>query len=129
VAAQRAKIYVIDDDEIVRDSLKALFEAHDFIVAEFGSGLEFLRSQDSIEIDCLVLDIHMPEMTGLELLKELRNRGEQVPAILITGRSNAAAEVAAKALGAVALLDKPIAHPMLFDALKRALAARAAWRA
>jgi two-component system, LuxR family, response regulator FixJ len=124
VAAQSPRIYVVEDDEIVRDSLKALFEAHDCIVADFGSGLEFLSSRRDTDIDCLVLDIHMPEMTGLELLKELRNRGEQVPAILITGRSDAAAQVAAKALGAVALIDKPIAHPVLFDALKRALAAR-----
>lgn len=125
MAAQSPRIYVIDDDEIVRDSLKAVFEAHDFTVADFASGLEFLSSQDGIDMDCLVLDIHMPEISGLELLKELRKRGEQVPAILITGCRDAAAQVAANALGAVALLDKPIAHPVLFDALKRALAARA----
>jgi len=121
-AISTATIVVIDDDEVVRDSLKALLEIRNFSVVEYGSGSEFLNRQDGVSPGCVILDIHMPDMTGLELLKKLRERGDHVPAILITGRRETTTQAQADSLGAIALLDKPISHPALFAAIASALA-------
>jgi FixJ family two-component response regulator len=114
-------IYVVDDDEMVRDSLKALLESHHFRVHDFDSAAAFLNHADSTRRACLVLDIHMPGMTGLELLRILRQRSRAIPTILITGRTDSAARAQAHALGAIALLDKPLAYPELFSAIEQAL--------
>ena len=120
-AISTATIVVIDDDEVVRDSLKALLEIRNFSVVEYSSGRDFLNRQDDVTPGCLILDIHMPDMTGLDLLKQLRLRGDNVPAILITGRRETSTQAQADSLGAVALLDKPISHPALFAAISSAL--------
>ncbi len=116
-------IYVIDDDEVVRDSLKVLLETRDFAVRDFESGPAFLahRSGGQPGPLCVILDIHMPEMSGIEVLRELRTKGDQLPVILVTGRRDTQAQAQARALGVVAFLDKPISHPALFAALDQAL--------
>jgi two-component system, LuxR family, response regulator FixJ len=116
-------IFLVDDDEFVRESLCALLEAYEFKVEAFASGREFLATQDGRADGCLLLDIHMPEMSGLDILKKLRAQRNATPAILITGRRDPAIEVQARALGAVALLDKPIPHTMLLAALRQAFIA------
>ncbi|HEX6957565.1 MAG TPA: response regulator [Ferrovibrio sp.] len=127
VSSPKAVIGVIDDDELVRDSLKALLETRHYAVIDFGSGREFLDTEASGKaggrggIACLLLDIHMPDMTGMELLTLLRRRGDRTPVILITGRGDAALQSQAQALGAP-LLDKPVASPALFAAIEKALA-------
>ncbi len=122
-ATPNRTIAVVDDDEVVRDSLKALLETRQFSVVDYASGRDYLKRQDGVRPGCLILDIHMPEMTGIDLLKELRGRGCTVPTILVTGRREAMAQTQAQILGAVALLDKPISHPALFAAIAQALAA------
>lgn len=114
-------VFVIDDDEMVRDSLKALLESRDYTVVDFESGRQFLAGQNGVGRACLVLDVHMPDMTGIELLRLLRARGESMPAILITGRTDAAVQAQAKDLGVIALLDKPVSHTVLFAAIEQAL--------
>jgi FixJ family two-component response regulator len=117
-------IVVVDDDEVVRDSLKVLLELRKYQVRDFGSAAAFLSSRagaTAAVAACLVLDIHMPEMTGIELLRRLRSEGDHTPAILITGRRDAATQTQAQSLGAVALLDKPISHPALFSAIEHVL--------
>lgn len=115
-------IVVIDDDEVVRDSLKVLLETCRFNVREFESARAFLASRQHLpSADCAVLDIHMPDMSGLDLLRELRRAGDQLPVILVTGRREPAAQTQAQSLGAIALLDKPISHPALFAAIDKAL--------
>jgi two-component system, LuxR family, response regulator FixJ len=114
-------IFVIDDDEVVRDSLKALLETRQFAVEEFTSAADFLARRDHHASACLILDVHMPEMSGTELLRRLRAQGDRIPTVLITGRRDRAAEEQAKALGVVALLDKPVAHRVLFQAIETAL--------
>ena len=118
-------VFVIDDDEMVRDSLKALLESRSFNVVDFESANQFLNHADGDANNaCLLLDVHMSEMTGLELLRLLRSRGDAIPTILITGRTDPTVQAQAKELGVVALLDKPVAHPALFAAIREALAAR-----
>lgn len=115
-------ILIVDDDDVVRDSLKVLLELRQFAVRDFGSARAFLAErQDTQAPGCLVLDIHMPEMSGLELLQALRSKGDRLPVILVTGRRDAAAQSQAQALGVVAFLDKPISHPALFAAIDQAL--------
>ncbi|MBI1774027.1 MAG: response regulator [Proteobacteria bacterium] len=115
-------IFVIDDDEVVRDSLKVLLETRDFIVRDFASCREFLHHKDGVHAGCLILDIHMPDMTGIDLLRLLREKGDAIPVILITGRRDATIRAQAEALGAVAFLDKPVAFPQLFAAIQQAVA-------
>lgn len=122
-AASASTIFVIDDDDIVRDSLKVLLETRNFAVQDFNSGGDFLRRRGGSRADCLILDVHMPQMTGLELLKLLCDRGEAIPAVLITGRSDTAVQAQAKALGVV-VLEKPVSFPTLLAAVQQATATR-----
>lgn len=117
-------IYVIDDDEVVRDSLKVLLEVRGFQVRDFESGEEFLAAAPALSECCLLLDVHMPGMTGIELLRRVRENNATVPVILITGRRDNQIEHEASELGAISLLDKPVAHRFLFTAIEQALAAR-----
>ncbi|MBV8536928.1 MAG: response regulator [Alphaproteobacteria bacterium] len=116
-------IFVVDDDDVVRDSLKVLLELRNYRVHDFGSAAAFLAARaEAVEpATCLVLDIHMPDMTGIELLRRLRSEGDRTPAILITGRRDPATQAQAQSLGVTALLDKPISHPALFSAIEQAL--------
>ena len=119
--AQPPTVFVVDDDEVVRDSLNALLQSRQFEVVEFPSGRAFLEGADLSAVSCLIADIHMPEMTGLELLQTLRERGHEIPTILITGRNDPAIAARARELRAVALLDKPVPHGLLFGAVEKAL--------
>lgn len=120
--ASNGKVFVIDDDDVVRDSLKALLEIFGYSVLDYESGDQFLASQPDLKGGCLIVDVHMPGITGLDLLTALRQSGEAVPAILITGRRDNMIQAQAAALENVELLDKPVAHESLFRTLKRMLA-------
>ncbi len=111
-------IFIPDDDDAARDSLQALLEARHFTVIAFDSGSDLFRRPD--HADCLVLDLHMPLMTGAELLTKLRQRGDKTPAILITGRPDRAAQSQARTLG-VPLLEKPVSPKLLLATLDAAL--------
>ena len=116
-----ATVFVVDDDEMVRDSLRALLEAHRFQVLDFESAGRFLDSRDGIPKGCLLVDMHMPEMNGLQLLQALRMAGDGMPVIIFTGRNDPAIEAQAMALGATAVLDKPVTYKTLLAAIRRAL--------
>ncbi len=115
-------IFVVDDDAVVRDSMTALLQSRQYSVVEFDSGRALLNRDKALAGDCLVVDVHMPEMTGLDLLKTLRDQGDLLPAIVLTGRNDAAITAQARELGAVAVLDKPVRFQALFDAIDKALA-------
>lgn len=114
--AARKTILVVDDDEAVRDSLAALLEL-EFSVKTFASCQDFLESAPGDAI-CLILDVHLPGMGGLDLLEALKRRKVWLPAVLITGRCDDSIRKRAKALGAAALLEKPVS----FEELKSAIA-------
>lgn len=121
MADEKKTVCVIDDDEVVRDSLSALL-SRQYTVHEFPSGMDYLNRAGGVIPGCLLVDMHMPEMTGIELLKILRAQGNNVATVMMTGRKSAAIEADARALGVVALLDKPAPHTELYAAIEKALA-------
>jgi two-component system CheB/CheR fusion protein len=111
-------VFVVDDDAAVRDSLKTLLELQSFSVKTFETCQDFL-SASSGDGACLVLDIHLPSMSGFELMEAMKHMNRGLPTILITGRCDNAIRERARALGAVALLEKPIDFSALMVAIDR----------
>jgi two-component system response regulator FixJ len=115
-------ICIIDDDESVVDSLKALLEAFGFNVQSYGSGNEFLADARHRAASCLVTDQHMPGMSGLDVIDHLQEEGVKVPAILISARLDAGTRKRAARLGVRELVDKPFAAGCLVELIRAALA-------
>lgn len=104
-----SRIYIVDDDQAVRQSLRALLELYDYRVEEFASGESFLTSYADDGTGCLVLDVHMPGLTGLDVLQQLRTvRRSKLPVILMTGRGGRELRDQANALGASSYMEKPV---------------------
>ena len=122
-SCNRDMIYVVDDDVAVRDSMSVLLESYGLSVELFSSAAAFLRDCDAAEHcnGCLLLDLHMPGMTGIELLESLRLAGNSIPTILMTGRSDSALSDRAERAGIVALLNKPVDDVALVQFLGSAL--------
>jgi FixJ family two-component response regulator len=121
-AAARDRVYIVDDDADVRESARALLEAYDLAVEEFDSARAFL---DSFKADCkacLLLDLNMPEMGGLELLEQLHRLEIALPVIIVTGQGDADAAEQARRAGAFDFLQKPV-DESLIAAVDRALKA------
>jgi FixJ family two-component response regulator len=112
---RRRLVGVVDDDAAVRDSLRFLLEAANFMVVTFRSADQFLTAPDLEELTCLLLDHHMPEMTGLELLRRLHRTRRKLPVALMTGSPSAQLARQALDLGATVVLEKPLAEQALFD--------------
>ena len=108
-------VAVVDDDEAVRDSLRFLLESVGFEVSLYASAREFLCAAKPDEIGCLVLDQHMPDQTGLQLVSRLRDVGSAVPVALITGSPSPDLVERAKLLGVKTVLEKPLADELLLD--------------
>jgi FixJ family two-component response regulator len=111
-------ILVIDDDPGVREGLRALFESVNLQVKAFGSAEEFLRSDGPDQVSCLVLDVRLPGLSGLELQREVQI---DIPIIFITGHGDIPMSVQAMKAGAVEFLTKPFRDQDLLDAVRVAL--------
>jgi FixJ family two-component response regulator len=105
-------VFVVEDDEDVRASTKALLEALGYAVRAFASAEEVIGSGDAGTAGCIVLDYNLPEMTGLDLIKQLRTQGIQTPAIMVSGNGKQLVIAATKA-GIAAVLRKPLSAEAL----------------
>lgn len=119
----RALVRFIEDDEVFRSSQELLLRAHGFEVAGFSSAVEFLEHDDLLRPGCLVLDVRMPGMTGLELQNILLDKGCGIPIVFLSGHGDIAMAVHAMQLGAVSFLEKPIEPTLLLETIKKAVAA------
>lgn len=114
---------VVDDDADVRIALTRLFSSAGYAVETFASGVDFLRSVEDHRPDCVVLDLHMPEMSGLEVQGALSKCATSVPVVVITGHDTTEAQARALNLGAKAYLAKPVDHDALLQAIDTAMSA------
>jgi len=121
---ERTLIAVIDDEESVRKALGRLLQSVGMSVETFSGGGEFLEALGTHRPACAVLDLHMPEMNGFELLERLHSTGVRVPVVVITGHDTPEAEERALRGGAAAYLRKPINQALLLDAIAAAIAPR-----
>ncbi len=115
-------VYVVDDDEAIRDSLTLLLKAVGLASQTFSSAAEFLNHYDPEQHGCLVADIRMPGMSGLDLQDELNRGGAQIPLIFITGHGDVPMAVDAMKSGALDFIEKPFRDQDLLDRVQQALA-------
>lgn len=108
-----SRIAIVDDDLDVLDSMRFLLEVTGHLVTTFGSAAEFIAQLATVEFDRLILDHHMPRMTGLELAKTLRGMGVNVPIMLISGSLTNEIVERAGELGVDCVVDKPVSEAAL----------------
>lgn len=113
-------VHVIDDDEAVRDSLEWVFETAEITVRSYVSAIAFLEELGPHPSGCIVTDVRMPEMSGLDLLRALQDRGVQIPVIVITGHGDIPLAVEAMRAGAQDFLEKPFEEARLLASVQRA---------
>ncbi len=117
----RGNVYVIDDDEAMRDSLEFLLSSADFSVRLFESGHHFLDALSGIDFGCIVSDVRMPGIDGIELLKRLKAGRGTLPVVIMTGHGDVPLAVEAMKLGAVDFLEKPFEDDRLIGMIEMAL--------
>ena len=120
-ATERQLLSVVDDDEMLRESLPELLREFGFAARAFSSGQEFLSADYVDQTRCLILDVAMPGMSGLDLQDELKRRGQAIPIIFITGQKDEDVRKRAFRQGAVKFLYKPFSDSALLDAVNAAL--------
>jgi len=114
-------IAVVDDDESFRTALVESLHSLGYNVRGFASAEEFISPEVAVSYDCVISDIHMPGMSGLELARLLKGRTRELPVVLVTARSDFAIDAHAKSIGALRLLRKPFKIDALIDCLEKAL--------
>jgi two-component system response regulator FixJ len=119
--ATRGKVFVIDDDEAMRDSLDFLLGAADFDVTLFESAQHFLDALPGLDFGCVVSDVRMPGIDGIELLKRLKADRRTFPVLIMTGHGDVPLAVEAMKLGAVDFLEKPFEDDRLIGMIEVAL--------
>ena len=121
-------VFVVDDDEAMRDSLAQLLESAGLRVEIHADGATFLAAYDADRSGCLLLDMAMPGMTGLEVQAALKERGLEIPIVFLTGHGDIPLAVKAVQCGAVDFLEKPVQGAVLIDRVQRALKLDEEWR-
>lgn len=121
--ATEKTVYVVDDDEAVRRFLRGLIGSIGLGVKTYASAQEFLDGYEAGSPGCLLLDIRMPDMSGLELQAELRRREIDIPVIILTGHGDVKVAVHAMKAGAVDFIEKPFNNELLLHGIQKAVAA------
>jgi two-component system, LuxR family, response regulator FixJ len=116
-----AMVHVIDDDEAVRQSLTFLLTTAGIAVAAYDSATSFLTALPQIKSGCVVTDVRMPDISGIDLLRRLREMQSHLPVIVITGHADVPLAVEAMKFGALDFIEKPFNDDALIDAVKAAL--------
>lgn len=119
--SEPARVFVVDDDQGMRDSLRFLLEAAGVAVETYASARAFLEAGGAGKSGCLVTDVRMPEMNGLELQEKLAAEGSRLAVILMTGHADVPMAVGAMRAGAFDFIEKPFADESLIDSIRRAL--------
>lgn len=114
-------VAIVDDDRSVQSALKDLMESAGFSARSFGSAEEFLKSDERNQTACLITDIRMPGMSGLDLQAQLKAAGCRLPIIFITARNDAKLKMQAMDAGAVEFLSKPFDDEVLLEKTRFAL--------
>ncbi len=115
-------VFVVDDDPAMRQSLRWLIESVNLSVETYAAAQEFLAAYDPSRSGCLVLDVRMPGMGGLDLQDELRSREIEIPIIIVTGYAEVPTAVRALKGGAVDFIEKPFSDQLLLDRIQQAIA-------
>ena len=113
----RRTVHIVDDDDDVRESATLLLEASGYSVVPHASGVEFLETADFAVPACVLLDIHMPQMDGLEVQRRLAERGVGFPVVVLTGQGDISIAVQAMKNGAFEFLEKPYLNDVLLEAV------------
>jgi two-component system response regulator FixJ len=121
MSAEDAIVHVIDDDEAIRHSLAFLLQANEIGVKTYDSGVAFLGLAPSLKSGCVITDVRMPEINGIELLRRLRELKVMLPVIVVTGHGDVPLAVEAMKFGASDFLEKPFDDEVLLAAVRSAL--------
>jgi len=114
-------VHVIDDDDAARDSLEFLLRSAKLEVQTYDSAKSFLRILSSVASGCLITDVRMPDISGIDLLRKLRQMDFSIPVIVITGHGDVPLAVEAMRIGAIDFLEKPYDDDLLLASVRRAL--------
>lgn len=115
-------VYIVDDDEAVRDSLQILLESAGLKAETFSSGVQFLEAAPSLATGCILLDVRMPDMDGLEVQERLNAKGVRLPVIVITGHGDVPVAVRAMKAGALDFVEKPFTEDAILGSIRVGLA-------
>lgn len=121
--ANKQTVYLVDDDALLLKTLGGVFRFAGFRVLEFSSPHDFLKSNPSSEESCVILDLNMPYMTGLELQERMAALGLFIPIVIYSGDADVQATVRAMAGGAFTLVQKPCSNQLLVETARRAMSA------
>jgi FixJ family two-component response regulator len=121
VNESKGLVFVIDDEELVRRGLSRLLRAAGYRVETFASAREFLDRDTGMDVGCLVLDVQMPDLNGMELQEALTEAGRRLPIVFITGHGDIPTSVRAMKAGALDFLSKPFHEKDLLEAIDRGL--------
>jgi two-component system response regulator FixJ len=122
MADEQRTVHLVDDDEAIRRSVSFMLRTSGLVVKTYPSGLEFLGAAEGLAPGCVLLDVRMPGMDGLEVQQALKERDLRLPVIVMTGHGDVALAVQAMKAGAVDFIEKPFEKATLFEALERGFA-------
>jgi two-component system response regulator FixJ len=122
MADDKRLVHLVDDDEAIRRSASFMLRTGGLVVKTYASGLELLAVGKALEAGCILLDVRMPGMDGLEVQKALLDQGIRLPVIVMTGHGDVTVAVQAMKAGAIDFIEKPFEKAMLLDALDEGFA-------